>query len=69
MSDCWFTLIISFRTGGRALGFQVLHLLLIIDFKLSFLIKRIVMAGSGDPESSRSYDAIAVGCWELPMKY
>lgn len=34
-----------------------------ISFKLSFLIKLIVRAGSGDPEPSLSYAAIGSGCW------
>lgn len=31
--------------------------------KLSILIKHIVRAGSGDPESSLGYTVIGPGCW------
>lgn len=36
-------------------------------FKLSFLIKHIVRAKSGECESSLSYAVIGITCWRLPM--
>ncbi|KAL4007319.1 hypothetical protein ACER0C_001171 [Sarotherodon galilaeus] len=47
-------------------GRQTLSLLSRLGLKLSFLLKHIVRAGSGDPESSLSYAAIDVGCREFP---
>lgn len=42
-------------------------LLLRLDLKLSFFIKPLVMAGSGDAESSFGYTAIRLGCWGIPL--
>ena len=53
----------SFQFG---FGRQTLSLLSRLGLKLSFLLKHIVRAGPGDPESSLSYAAIDVGCRGFP---
>uniref|UniRef100_A0A669B839 Reverse transcriptase domain-containing protein n=1 Tax=Oreochromis niloticus TaxID=8128 RepID=A0A669B839_ORENI len=53
----------SFQFG---FGRQILSPLLRLGLKLSFLLKHIVRAGPGDPESSLSYAAIDVGCRGFP---
>ncbi|MEY6618797.1 hypothetical protein AB8Y00_15140, partial [Listeria monocytogenes] len=53
----------SFQFGFRR---QTLSLLSRLGLKLSFLLKHIVRAGPGDPESSLSYAAIDVGCRGFP---
>lgn len=39
-----------------------------MGLKLSFLLKLIVRAGSGVPESSLSYAEIGLGCWGIPTE-
>lgn len=38
-----------------------------LDLRLGFLMKHLVVAGSGHPESSLSYIAIDLGSWGLPV--